>query len=230
MCQPWRAYVHLRIDASRLSVSALRLTRPPPTADPPLRLSRQCAHLYACALSRVHFIYGDFVRWLSGEYTNRHRRWHQDFHTILATAARPLALDYPVPDYPRAFRICTEGVPLAGNYTTPATKIPARDTYDNHPAIRENHASVEAKFVREEEKSFHIHLPRFVSYFIPGLILAPLQWAIRKGKGRICVDCSNGPTPDGSVNTSIPKPSAANADECPPVFYQHAFTRHLLPL
>jgi hypothetical protein len=88
--------------------------------------------------------------------------------------------------------------------------------YDNHPAINANHANVEAKFVKEEAKSFHIHLPCFLIYFLPGLILAPLQWAIRKGKGRICVDCTNGPKPEGSANTSIPKPSAGNADECPP--------------
>jgi hypothetical protein len=101
---------------------------------------------------------------------------------MLETAACPLAPDYPVPDYPRAFRICTEGVPLEGHYTTPPAEIPAQDTYDNHPASKGNHASVEAKFVKEEEKSFHIHLPCFASHFIPGLILAPLQWAIQKGK------------------------------------------------
>jgi hypothetical protein len=153
---------------------------------------------------------------MSGEYTNRHQQWTKDFQAMADSAARPLTPDYPVPDHPRAFRICTEGVPLEGHFTTPASKIPARDMYDNHPAINANHANVEAKFVKEEAKSFHIHLPRFLIYFLPGLILAPLQWAIRKGKGRICVDCRNGPKPEGSANTSIPKPSAGNADECPP--------------
>jgi hypothetical protein len=50
---------------------------------------------------------------------------------------------------------------------------------------------------------------------------------MRKGKGQICVDCSNGPDIAGSANTSIPKPSADNADERPPVFHQHASARHL---
>jgi hypothetical protein len=135
--------------------------------------------------------------------------------------------NYPIPDHPRAFRICTEGVPLEGHFTTPALEIPARETYDNHPAVNDNHASVEAKFVKDEAKSFHIHLPRFFIYFLPGLILAPFQWSIRKGKGRICVDCTNGPGLEGSANTSIPKPSADNADECPTVFYQHSFARHM---
>jgi hypothetical protein len=50
---------------------------------------------------------------------------------------------------------------------------------------------------------------------------------MRKGKGRICVNCTNGKDPAGSANTHIHKPSADNADECPPVFYQHAFARHV---
>jgi hypothetical protein len=138
-----------------------------------------------------------------------------------------LSAQYPVPDYPRAFRINTEGVPLLGHFHTPVTEIHARHVYDNHPAVADQHADVEAKFVKEEAKSFHVHLPRFLIYFIYGLVLAPLQWALRKGKGRICVDCTNGPHPDGSANSSIPTPSEFNADACPPVFYQHAFARHI---
>jgi hypothetical protein len=167
---------------------------------------------------------------LSGEYTNRHRQWSRDFQSITSTEARPLAADYPTPDYPRAFQINTQGVPLLGTFTTPASEIPARDQYNNHPAVTSNRDSVEAKFVKEEAKSFHIHLPRFFIYLIPGLVLAPLQWATRKGKGRICVDCTNGPDLAGSANTHIPKPNVANPDACPPVFYQHSFARHLRQL
>jgi hypothetical protein len=140
-----------------------------------------------------------------------------------------LTPDYPIPDYPRAFRICTEGVLLQGHFTTPAMAIPLHDAYDNHPAVDTNHKSVEARFVKEEEKIFHIHLPRFLIHFIPGLVLAPLQWALRKGKGCICVDCTNGPDLTASPKTSIPKPSATNADECPPVLYKHACACHLHP-
>jgi hypothetical protein len=53
-------------------------------------------------------------------------------------------------------------------------QIPHRDHYDNHPAITENAEAVEAKFAAEEEKTFHIHLPRFFIWFIYGLFLAPL--------------------------------------------------------
>jgi hypothetical protein len=46
--------------------------------------------------------------------------------------------------------------------------------------VATNHDGVEEKFVKEEAKSYHIHLPRFVIHFIPGLVLAPLQWANHK--------------------------------------------------
>jgi hypothetical protein len=35
---------------------------------------------------------------------------------------------------------------------------------------------VEEKFAKEEEKSFHVHMPRFLVYFIVGILLNPLQW------------------------------------------------------
>jgi hypothetical protein len=77
------------------------------------------------------------------------------------------------------------------------------------PAIGTNHASANAKFVKEEESH------------------STFQWATRKGKGRICVDCTNGPHIEGSANTSIPKPSTVNADECLLIFYQHYFVHHI---
>jgi hypothetical protein len=143
------------------------------------------------------------------------------------TAMRPLSLDCPVPEYPIAFRLCTKGIPLQGNFTMPASQNPSRDVYNNHPAVESIRDSDESKFVKEEDKSFHTHFPRFIIWFLPGLVLAPLQWVTRKGKGRICVDCTNGPNISGSANTSIPKPNVTNMAECPPVFYQHSFARHL---
>jgi hypothetical protein len=96
--------------------------------------------------------------------------------------------------------------------------------------VDSNLDNVEAKFTKEEEKSFHIHLPRFLVYFISGLILNPIQWAVRKGKGHICIDCTNGP--DGAdttslANTFIPSPKEGKTDACLPVFYAMAFVRHL---
>jgi hypothetical protein len=138
----------------------------------------------------------------------------------------------PPVDFPRAKRIATQGVPLVGHFVSHTSELAARVSYDNHPLIKENTVDVEAKFAAEEEKSFHIVLPKFFVFFILGLFLSPLQWAMRKGKGRICVDCTNGcahgPNSAGSPNTFIPKPSAHNADACPPVYYGKAFQRLLL--
>ena len=118
-------------------------------------------------------------------------------------------------------KIFTQGAPLKGHFVCPQSKIHARNVYDNHPAVEHNSEEVEEKFAKEEAMSYHIHIPRFIVYFIVGLLLNPLQWEWDKGKGPICADGTNGPegsdTP-GSCNTHIPKLSAQNPDKCPPVF------------
>jgi hypothetical protein len=210
-------------------IATLKHVRPPPGNPSELPLARSL--LYASALLRFHFNYGDFVRWLGGEYTNQRRNWDETFETLWTARQRQPPLHFPPADYPRGKRMFTEGVPLRGHFVSPSADLPARNRYNNHPAVQENYEAVDQKFAKEEEKSFHIHLPRFLLHFIPGLMLNPLQWAWQKGKGRICVDCTNGPDgPDtgGSANTHIPKPSEENADECPPVFYMTAFQRFLI--
>jgi hypothetical protein len=134
----------------------------------------------------------------------------------------------PPPDYPRAQRIATEGAPLTGTFVSHPPELQACVTYDNHSKIKDNRDEVEAKFAAEEEKSFHIVLPKFFVFFILGLFLNPLQWAVRKGKGRICVDCANGPDEIGSPNAATPKPSPVNADACPPVCCANSFMRFLI--
>jgi hypothetical protein len=121
-------------------------------------------------------------------------------------------------------------VPLRGSFDSPFSALRSRDACDNHPVVDSNLAKVEAKFAKEEERSFHIHLPWFLVYFISGLLLNPIQSAVPKGKGRICIDCTNGP--DGakttsSANTFILSPSTGDADACPPVYYAMACMRHL---
>ena len=124
-----------------------------------------------------------------------------------------------------------------------------RNSYDNHPAVDDNLDKVEKKFAKEEWRSYHLHYLRFVYEFIPGLVINPIQWVFDKGKGRICIDCSNGPDPLGSINRYIPSPKEVKAAmehaktatedaqaakaaenlelECPQVFYQYAFQRFL---
>jgi hypothetical protein len=149
---------------------------------------------------------------------------------MVKSCIRPPPVDLPPADFPRGYHICTEGVPLKGHFNSPFSALQSRDAYDNHPAVDSNLANVEAKFAKEEEKSFHIHLPRFLVSFILGLLLNPIQWAIQKGKGQICMDCTNGPESadtTSSANTFIPSPKAGDTDACPPVFHVTAFMRHL---
>jgi hypothetical protein len=152
------------------------------------------------------------------------------FQTMMKACIRPPPANLPPVDFSRGYRINTEGVPLMGMFDSPFSALRSWDVYDNHPAVESNLTNVEAKFAKEEEKSFHIHLPSFLVYFFYGLMLNPIQWALRKGKGRICIDCTNGP--DGadttsSANTFIPRPKVGDIDACPPVFYATAFLRHL---
>jgi hypothetical protein len=100
VCTSWRNYIALLIDACHLSIAKLQARCPPLLTHPSKTLCPAQARLYACALLRFHFNYGDFVRWLSGEYTNCHRQWTKDFKTLIATKARPSSADYPILDYP----------------------------------------------------------------------------------------------------------------------------------
>ena len=221
-------YSFQRVHAAVTSIASLRAPRPSPSK--PLAIDRPRTRLFGSALLRFDFLHGDLVRWLAGEYTNRHRDWTDTFRRLQSPSRIGQPRRLPPPDFPRAQRIATAGVPLTGSFISHPPELEARLAYDNHSKINENSAAVEAKFAAEEEKSFHILLPKFFVSFILGLFLNPLQWATRKGKGRICVDCTNGPSALGSPNHSIPKPSPANADACPPVYYATSFTRFLIRL
>jgi hypothetical protein len=102
-------------------------------------------------------------------------------------------LNLPPSDYPRTQHIATEGAPLTGEFVSHPPEIQSRIDYDNHSKINENAVDVASKFAAEEEKSFHIILPKFFVFFILGLFINPLQWTLFKAKGCICVDCTNGP-------------------------------------
>jgi hypothetical protein len=220
----WNQYARLRRAACCQSLRVLHLPR---STLCPTSLDESRALLHSIALLRFDFDYGDFVRWLGGDYTNRHRDFSKEWDTILTSPCRPLPADYPTPQYRLAFRIQTEGVPLRGHYDTPMKTSCLREEYDNHPAVNENKEQVSKKFAKEEWKGYHVHFLRFLHGYIYGLILNPLQWVFDKGKGRICVDCTNGPDPRGAANTYIPKPSLENEEECPPVYYQTALHRLL---
>ena len=224
----WNFYAKVHAVAVLAPVSKLREPRPPPRKPDTLCPTR-CL-LYASALLRFHFVYGDFIRWLSGEYTNRHRDWDNTYAALQQACVRPPPPSLPPVSFSRCKRASTQGVPLQGTFFSPKSEMRARNQYNNHPAVTQNVPAVMQKFAAEEEKTFHLHLPCSFVFFIEGLMLNPLQWVVRKGKGRICVDCTNasrGVNSPGSPNTWIPSPSAEHPDECPPVYYGDAFQRFI---
>eukprot|EP00980_Cylindrotheca_fusiformis_P016881 scaffold5112_cov92-Cylindrotheca_fusiformis.AAC.1 len=113
----WFLYAALRKRAVLRSLAPLRLPRskdhPNPAVSEGLSMSR--AVLHSAALLRFDFDYGDFVRWMGGEYTNQSRDWNSEWKHILNLPCRQLPAGYPPPDYVAAFRIIqTEGAPLKG--------------------------------------------------------------------------------------------------------------------
>jgi hypothetical protein len=96
------------------------------------------------------------------------------FQKMVKACIHSPPIDLPPANFSQGYRICTEGVPLKGTFDSPFSALKSRDTYDNHPAVDSNLVNVEAKFAKEEEKSFHIHLPQFLVYFISGLLLNPI--------------------------------------------------------
>ena len=76
----WNFYAKVQAVAVLAPVSTLREPRPPP-CKPDTLCPTRCL-LYASALLRFHFVYGDFICWLSGEYTNRHRDWDNTYAAL----------------------------------------------------------------------------------------------------------------------------------------------------
>jgi hypothetical protein len=120
-----RKYAHLRATATWTSVSDLR--HPVLPKMHPTRLSPRDAALNGMALLRFDFNYGDFMRWLSGRYTHRYRSWNTVFDKIVNDRHHaPLPTQPPV-DLFRAHRICTQGIPLVAQYTSPLQNLESRD-------------------------------------------------------------------------------------------------------
>jgi hypothetical protein len=79
---------------------------------------------------------------------------------------------------------------------------------------------VKAKFAKEKELFLQIHLPpHCFLYFINVLMINLIQWAVRKGKDRIFIDCTKGPDgadTNSSANTYIPGPKENDTGGCMP--------------
>jgi len=137
---------------------------------------------------------------------------------------------HPLVDIDRAYRIVTEGAPLAGIFECDYATVALRNQYDNHPPLQQVLTEVKAKLLEEEALTYHILLPRFLWRFIPGLHLSMMTWHVRKKKGCLIVDPSStidDYLDDGAPNSQIPDPSLDHSDIIPPVYYATAFQRHL---
>jgi hypothetical protein len=96
-----------------LDLSSLRAARPATDTTP---ICKDRANRTAAVLLRTGFHYGDFVRWLGGEYKGAQRAWDLTFDIVNIVRMVTIPPDYPEIDFDRAVRISTEGVPLAGYF------------------------------------------------------------------------------------------------------------------
>ena len=184
------------------------------------------------ALLRADFDYGDMIRWMGGEYTGAHRDWSSFDKLVADYRDAPGLSSSPPIDPDRVLRSVHEGVPLAGTFSSKRSDFLLRLRCDNHPPLQAVLSDVRAAFGKEEAMSYHLHFPRWVANFIPGLMLSPISWVVRKDKGRLVIDGSSSIHPNGDTgapNSCIPKPSAPDTDpdQCPPVHFGDALDRHL---
>jgi hypothetical protein len=112
----WCFYHRLRLRAVTTSLAPLHFPRASP--GQPVQLPEHRFILYACALLRFHFYYGDLVRWLGGEYTNRHCDWSTTFQTLKQVCTRRLLqLIYRPLTFRAAFTSVPRGYPSPGSLT-----------------------------------------------------------------------------------------------------------------
>jgi hypothetical protein len=110
--------------------------------------------------------------------------------------------------------------------------VARRIHYNNHAPIADSLDDVREKLAKEEAKSYHLALPRSVTFFIDGIFICFMSWVVQKGKGRIVIDPSThlSDQDTGALNDSIPRPGQGSVEESPPITFAHAFTRHLTHL
>jgi hypothetical protein len=187
----------------------------------------------AAALLRFNFNYGDFVRWLGGEYTGAQQDWDATFDIVDSVRSSSIPQGYPAINFDRAVRLATEGVPLAGHFECSFAAVKQREHHDNASLPPEAIAHGRKKFTKEEKLSYHILFPRFIWAFIPGLFLSLITWIAPKGRpgddGRLCIDPSTildsegdaaGTPDDGAANVQLPRTGAEDKeDKNPPVYY-----------
>jgi hypothetical protein len=213
------AYAPLREAASSADLSPLKDLRPPPDDSP---IDRTRAHLLSCAFLRFNCEYDDLIRWLGGPYTDEHRDWEVTFATLETVRDCPPLPAYPISDFERTFRACTEGVPLKGNYTSDLASSITRNQAPLSADLVKNSADVDETLRKEEKLSYHVLLPRFLWQFFSGIFISIFRVAYRWGdpKPRLYIDPSTtiNPTDIGNVNRNIADPGV-DKDRNPTIYY-----------
>jgi hypothetical protein len=219
-----KAYAKLRKVACRTSVAELRRPRPPANDS---KIDDRRVHLMAIALIKFDFCYADLIRYLGGEYTNEQRDWQATLDLIRHVQNMEPPPGYPKPDFERAEKLVTQGVPLVGHYVSSYKHTAQRNLYHNHDGLQlpEPAKRFEEQLRIEEQKSYHNLLPRWLWRFLPGLCISPINFLAPKYSGdlgRIAVDPTTKLSPDdtGAANDQIPAPGTeGRTDENPRVFY-----------
>ena len=78
----WKQYAHLRTLACVTPLSRLLSLKVPRKKPIPTTLDMDRARLNSASLLRFDFNYGDFARWMGGEFTNRGRDWTAEYDKI----------------------------------------------------------------------------------------------------------------------------------------------------
>ena len=125
--------------------------RQPHTLKPdkamPTRLDRHRGWLNSAGVLLFDFSYGDFVRYVGGEYVNHGRDHNAEWDIMRKTMhGKQVLKEYPPVQFEMAYRIQTEGAPLRAQYTTPISAMVLQNNYDNHPAVPANAKKVEEEF------------------------------------------------------------------------------------
>jgi len=236
------AYAHLRTEAGDAPVHTLRSPRPQYDGEP---INQNRVRLTTLALIRFDFNYGDFAKFLAGEYNYQQRDWKSVFNIIETFEATDPPTAYseykkgeqPPADIARVKRIVDVGVPLVGHYKCSYSSVSQRNVYNNHPNISPVKQMVHEKLAKEEALSYQVVFLRWIWRFIPGLFLAAISFKSPKhigDGGRLCTDLATHlfPGDDGMLNEQMRRPARPSKpeeitdehhlDENPPIYYGNA--------
>jgi hypothetical protein len=160
------AELHLSTYKNRHAILQLQQWHPSLDDIPTLRCQ---------ALLSFDFLYGDFARWLGGEYTNSHCKLDLfEANIAIYHHVTPVLSQLPL-DCDRLIAIMREGILLQGKFECKQDDLLCHLKYDNHPPLQKVLSDFRQAFAKEEAASYHIHLQRFIAHFIYGLFLCPIS-------------------------------------------------------